>query len=71
MSASEALIQYEADYLADCMLMPESMVRVEVAKLGDRIDLLESSVVNKLANHFGVSLVHMGRRLVELYNLNP
>jgi len=55
----------EANYFAMCLLMPESFVRDEVAKLGG-IDLSEDKPLKTLAAKFHVSQGMMAIRLAQL-----
>ncbi len=71
MSTDAESEEQEANYFAMCLLMPESMVRKEVTKMGGRIDLCDDRVLMLLSKRFGVTVGLMAIRLSELYHLNP
>ena len=55
----------EANYFAMCLLMPESFVRAEVAKMGG-FDIENDRDMAKLARKFGVSSTLMATRIGQL-----
>jgi Zn-dependent peptidase ImmA (M78 family) len=58
----------EANLFAIALLMPEELVRKEVAKLKQPLDLSDDNKgVKQLAQKFGVSITLMAMRLGELY----
>ena len=58
----------EANLFAIALLMPEELVRKEVAKLKRPLDLSDDNCgVKELAKKFGVSITLMAMRLGELY----
>lgn len=58
-------IEAEANYFAMCLLLPERMLREEIAKAGP-ISLVDDEQASKLAKKFGVSITMFMVRLVDL-----
>ena len=57
---------HEANLFAMCLLMPEKLVRAEVARMGG-VDLCDDEPLKQLAHKFRVSISLMAIRLGQLY----
>ena len=64
MSNAGKWMEDEANYFALCLLMPEKLVREEVAKV--EWDLASDDALKYMARTFGVSLTAMAVRLCDL-----
>ena len=61
----------EANLFAMELLMPEFMVRAEVEKLGNKIDIADDIQIKKLARLFDVDIALMTMRLAQIYGVKP
>lgn len=57
--------EIEANYFAAHLLVPTSMLRQELEKIGGKIDLSDDAQVKALADRFDVSIALMAVRLLE------
>jgi Zn-dependent peptidase ImmA (M78 family) len=62
-------IEAEANYFAMCLLMPEDILRREIALIGP-VSLVDDEQTAKLAKKFGVSITLLMYRLANLGLLN-
>ena len=56
----------EATYFAMCLLMPEHMLRLDVAQLREALDVCEDKRIGQLAKRYAVTPQMMTIRLVQL-----
>lgn len=61
---SDKQLEREANYFAMCLLMPEKLVKKEVAKV--TFDLTSDDAIKQLAKIFDVSQTAMALRLAQL-----
>ena len=62
---SEESQEHEANYFAMCLLMPEPLLRAEVAKI-KHFDICNEKHMKKLADIFQVSVAMMAMRIGQL-----
>lgn len=64
-------MEEEANYFAMCLLMPEKLVKEEMALINLDLDLADDTYIKELSKRFGVSQTAMMIRLVQLDILAP
>ncbi len=56
----------EANYFAMCLLVPTGLLKEEISKLGGHIELSDDDQLKALARKFGVSMMVMAIRLMDV-----
>lgn len=62
--------EYKAECFAGCILMPENLVKLYIAKKSIKLDYISYDDIIKMQHYFGVSYKAMVTRLIQLFPEN-